>query len=140
MTSKPCFGQIHGVKIFPTDFILVLFTDYCKEIVTILTYLTKYGDDGTEPEVEEAPHLSDLRPTDFFFRDFKVNICWSNPHTIAALKEAITEKIQAMVEKNCARVTDNLTRCIQQCLQLNSRYLKHVPSSSYWYSLFHIWD
>ena len=47
-------------------------------------------------------------------------------HTFAALKVAITEKIQAITQEECARVIKQLIHHIQQYLQLKSGLLKHV--------------
>ena len=59
-------------------------------------------------EVEWAPHSPDLNPPDFFLWGFlKDNIYHDNPLTIAALKAAIAEKIQAIKQEDCGRVINN---------------------------------
>ena len=77
-------------------------------------------------EVEWAPHSPDLNPPDFFLWGFlKDNIYQDNPLTIAALKAAITEKIQAITQE-CERVINNFACCIQECLRQNGGHLEHV--------------
>ena len=47
----------------------------------------------------------------------------SDSYTIAALKAAITEKIQAIYPEEYVPVIINFARQLQQCLQLNNRFL-----------------
>lgn len=79
-------------------------------------------------EVEWAPQLPDLNPPDVFFRGFpKDNIYQGNPCTIAALKKAITEKIQTIIQDESASVINNFTRRVQHCRrQVNAEHLDHV--------------
>ena len=78
-------------------------------------------------EVEWAPHSPDLNPPDFFLWGFlKDNIYQDNPLTIAALKAAITEKIQTITQEECDRVINNFARRIQECLRQNGGHLEHV--------------
>ena len=49
-----CWNKVAVSQIFPVDFILFLFLDYCWEIVNILTYLLKYREIMTltmEPKI-----------------------------------------------------------------------------------------
>ena len=59
-------------------------------------------------EMKWAPHSSDLKSPDFFPWEFlENNIYPGNPSTIAALKAAITDKIQAIIPEEYARVINN---------------------------------
>ena len=78
-------------------------------------------------EVEWAPHSPELNPPDLFLWGFlKDNIYQDNPLNIAALKAAITEKIQAITQEECERVINNFARHIQECLRQNGGHLEHV--------------
>ena len=59
-----------------------------------------------EAEEELAPHSPKMPPSDFFCEGFlKKTIYRSNSCTIAALKVAITRKIQAITQEECARIS-----------------------------------
>ena len=56
----------------------------------------------------------------------------ATPHTIAALKAAITERIQVIVQEECVYIINDLAHRIQQYFQLNSTHLGHVLLRSSW--------
>ena len=49
----------------------------------------------------------------FFGGSSKDSNYQGNPHTIAALRATITEKIQVIIQKECACIINNFARCIQ---------------------------
>ena len=68
-----------------------------------------------------------LTPPDFYLWGFlKDNVYRNNPQTIPELKEAITQKINAIPKEECIRVINNFARRIQICLQQNGGHLEHI--------------
>ena len=77
--------------------------------------------------MEWAPHSPNPNSPDFFLWGFlKINIYQNNPLTVAPLKADITEKIKAIAQKECERVTDNFARRIKESLRQNGGHLEHV--------------
>ena len=78
-------------------------------------------------EPEWSRHSPDLNPPDFYLWGFlKDNVYRHNPQTIPELKEAITQKINAIPKEECIRVINNFARRIQDCLQQNGGHLEHI--------------
>lgn len=80
--------------------------------VTMAWLHEKFGEHliSCKAEVEWAPHLLNLNPAHqvFFLWGFlKNNIYQGNPHSIVALKAAITENIQMITQEICAHVINN---------------------------------
>ena len=78
-------------------------------------------------EPEWSRHSLDLNALDFYLWGFlKDNVYRNNPQTIPELKEAITQKINAMPKEGCIRVINNFDRRIQVSLQQIGGHLEHI--------------
>ena len=65
----------------------------------------------------------------------KENIHKSNYCIIDELQSAIHEKIQMLIQDECALVINNFAWRIQHCLHLNVRHLEHNFAEFFW----HFW-
>ena len=73
-----------------------------------------------------SAHSPDLTPPDVYLWGLlKDNVYRNNPQTIPELKEAITQKINA-IPKECITVINNFAHRIQVCLLQNGGHLKHI--------------
>ena len=69
----------------------------------------------------------DLTPLDFFLWGYlKARVYEKSPENITQLKKAITQEVRRISPETCARVTDEVKRCLLICVRAKCGHVKNV--------------
>jgi hypothetical protein len=80
-----------------------------------------------EKSLPVRPRSSDLTPPDYFLWGYlKGRVYQNKPRTIDALKENITEEIQAVTADVLARTLQNMAHRVQSCMDANGGHFQHT--------------